>query len=401
MVWGRVTVGGIPFREELAVGDSGEGRLQIVGQESTPPSSRAQVRASHQNVIGLLGKIVPVTFSDKTDLTGFYLVSSADSDLFDFGNGSVITASWKMSLDRVGTERDIEFETRLPMIARTDDLPGAQVASFWHAPAPSARGYFTGSTVPGGTVIRTTDEGDLSVYTGLPSSVPPRWTAPADTFLVGSARVLLDGIRRAGNRTPDHATWEVSNGIIRVRPTATGGIGISMWRGVAGWSTEKVYTATSNGTWLSVSPGTAPEFTILRNDPEEVRFRLTYELTTAGRYQVDMSLRRGARFVTGVIKRHAAVNLGISRTAAETGSAFTGGIVAASADAEGVRYLMGSSKAPTTQSTATASMTRNSVALLDFFLGAVLAAPASGDAHTDLLLQYLGTTGDETRVMLR
>jgi hypothetical protein len=401
MPWGLTTVGGIALREELDARESGDGTLSIAGQESTPPSTRAHVRAAHRNVIGLYGKIVPVTFTDKADLNGYYLVSESRSEPFDFSQGSVVKTTWSMSLDRIGTERDVEFESRLSMIARTDDLPGAQVASFWHAPAPSATGYYTGSTVPGGTVVRTTDEGDLKVYTGLPATVPPRWSAPVEDYLIGSARVLLDGIRRAGDRTPDHDSWEVSNGIIRVRPTATGGIGVSMWRGVTGWSTEKVYTPTSNGTLLSSSPGTKPEFTILHNNPEEVRVRLTYEMTTAGRFQVDLSLRRGARFVTGVVKRHASANLGISRTAAETGSAFTGGLVAASADAEGVRYLLGSSKNPTSQTTATASLTRNSVLQLDFFLGAVFTAPASGDAHTDLLLQYLGTTGDETRVMPR
>lgn len=398
-MWGRVTIGGIPFREELSIEEKDNG-LTIVGQESSPPSTSKHVRFSHSNVIGLKGRVVPVVFSDKSVRSGFYRVASVSSVLMDFSGGALVSATWRMDLVRIGSQRDVEFESRIPMIARTDDLPGSQVASFWHAPAASVSGYFTGSTTPAGSVVRTTDEGDLTVYVGIPTTVPPRWTAPADGYLIGSARILLDEVRVAGDDTPDHTTWEITNGIIRVRPQAAnpGNLAVSMWRGVAGWSGEKVYRFQVGG--QSISDQVAPEFTTIANEPEEVRVRLTYALSP-GRTQVDLSLRRGARFVTGVLKRHAAANLGITRSAAETGSAFTGGIVAASADAEGVRYLLGSSKNPTSQTTATASITRNSVTQLDFFIGAVFTAPAANDAHTDLLLQYLGTLGDRTRVMER
>lgn len=394
MAWGQVTVGGITFREEIDASETGAGTLKIGGQEATPPQTEARVRAAHRNVIGLRGKIVPVVFTDKVELNGFYRVESSDSALTDFGNGRVVTASWNMTLERIGTERDVEFESRIPTIGRVDDLAGVQVPSFWHAPAANASGYYTGTTTPN-TVVRTAEEGDLSVYFGLPTTVPPRWTAPADGFTIGSARVLLDGIRHAGDDTPSHAAWEVANGIIRVRPSGAN-LAVSMWRGVAGWSTEKTYAISRNGLNLD----TVPEFTILRNEPEEVVVRLTYP-NTPGRLTVDLSLRRGARFVTGIVKRHSAANLGVARTAAETANTFTGGLVATAADAEGVRFVMGSSKTPSTTSITTASMVKNSTLVYDFFLGAVFAAPVSGDAHTDLLLQYLGTTGDRTRVMRR
>lgn len=394
-MWGRVTIGGIPLREELSISESGDS-LSIDGQESSPPSTTKHVRFSHSNILGLRGRIVPVVFTGKSERSGFYQIDNVKSTLLDFSGGAVVSATWSIDMTRIGSQRDVEFETRLPMIARVDDLPGTQAASFWHAPAASVSGYYTGSTVPAGSIVRTTDEGDLTVYTGIPATVPPRWTAPVDGYLVGSARVLLDDVRIAGDDTPPHTSWEISNGIIRVRPDQ-GRLAVSMWRGLAGWSTEKKYAPSIAGASLATA---TPEFTVLRNEPEEVRVRLTYP-TTTGRVQVDLSLRRGARFVTGVLKRHSVANLTIGRTTAETGSAFTGGIVAASADTEGVRYVLGSSKNPTSQTTATASLTRNSVLLLDFFLGAVLAAPAANDAHTDLLLQYLGTLGDETRVMTR
>jgi hypothetical protein len=399
MSWGQVTIGGIVFREELKISESGDGGLNISGQESTPPSPKDEVRAAHENLLGLRGRIVPVVFTDKEQVSGFFYVESVTSELMEL-YGRTVTVSWRMELSRVGFGPDVEFESRFPFIARTDDLTGSQVASFWHAPAPSASGYYTGSTVPSGSLDRVSSDGTVKVYTGLPTTTPPRWFASAEGYLVGSARVELDGRRHAGTLTPPHDTWALSNGIIRVRPTSTGGIGVSVWRGIDGWSTEKVFSPTVSGVWLSVTPGVAPEFTILRNDPEEAKVRLTYP-SSPGRVTVDLVLRRGARFVTGVLKRHAAANLGITRTVAEAGTSFTGGIVATAGDAEDVRYLLGSSKAPSSSTTPTASMTRNTVTQLDFFLGAVFAGAPAGDTHTDLLLQYLGTTGDETRVMLR
>jgi hypothetical protein len=136
---------------------------------------------------------------------------------------------------------------------------------------------------------------------------------------------------------------------------------------------------------------------VLRNDPEEVTVRLSYP-TAPGRVTVDLGLRRGSRFVTGGIKRHASATLGVARTAAEAATVVTGGLRATSADADGNRFVMGSSKTLTTATT-TAAISKASVTQLDFFLGhEVGASPAAGDAFADLLAQYLGTSGDRTRV---
>lgn len=389
----QVTIGGIVLVETLDVSEDGNGRLTLTGQESAPPSPIEDVRAAHHNVLGLRGSVVPVVFADKAHLSGFYYVSSASSNLTEFA-GRTVTVDFELSLDLIGFGADVEFETRLPLIARVDTLTGTQVASFWHAPAPSVSGYFTGATVPT-ALDRVTSDGTVRVFTGLPTSVPPRWTATPEGYLTGSARILLDGIRRTGILTPAHETWEITNGLVRATPIP-GALAVQVWLGVPGWSTPKAYRPVVGGTPVTADP----EFTVLRNDPEEVTVRLSYPVSP-GRLTVDLDLRRGARFAAGVLKRHSAANLGITRTAAEAATAFTGGLVATAADAEGVRYVLGSAKAPSSTTTATASLTLNTVTALDFFLGGNVAPVTAGDLHTDLLLQYLGTTGDATRVMSR
>lgn len=393
-MWGQVTIGGIAFRETVAVAQADDGGLRISGQESYPPSTKASVRAAHQNVVAMRDQLVPVTFTDKSSLTGFFRVRDASSTLTDRQNGAVVTADWSMTLERLGTGRDVEFETRLPMVPRTDELTGAQSPSYWHAPPAGFGDYYTGTQVPASTIQRQSADGMVTVHLGLPTTVPPRWTCPAESYLNGAARILLDGIRRAGTVTPPHTSWEISNGLVRLTGSGNA-VALSVWRGAPGWSTPKDFRPLVSGAMVAATP----EFTILRNDPEEVVARLTYP-TSPGRITLDLSLRRGSRFVAGVLKRHSAAALGLRPAVAETtGTAQTGGVLHA-ATGEAIRTLIGTSRA-TTLDGATGGISKASITVFDFFLGAEVGTPQNGDAFADLLLQYLGTSGDRTRGMRR
>jgi hypothetical protein len=396
MAWGTVTIGGLAFRETVTAQES-SGKLTIVGQESTPPQDPADVHAAHLNVLGLVGSVLPVTFSDKTELTGFYQVTDATSDMVNNRPfGTSLAATWQLGMARLGTARDLEFESRLPTASRFTDLTGPPAAVFWHAPPSGFADYYTGTTVPSGTVTRQSAEGPVAVFTGVPAGVYPRWTCDEDSYMAGSAQVLIDGIRRAGTDTPGFGTWEVSNGLVQVVGGAAGpSFAVACWSGTA-WLSAKTYTPTVNGVALV----TAPTVTIMRNDPEQVLLRLSYP-ASPGRLTVDLLLRRGARTVAGTIKRQAAATLGVTRTAAETATAVTGGLRATAADSDGNRFVMGSSRTATTV-TATAAISKASVLSFDFFLGhEVGASPQSGDAFADLLGQHLGTGGEQVRAVRR
>ncbi|NUR71120.1 MAG: hypothetical protein HOU81_09885 [Hamadaea sp.] len=395
MAWGTVTIGGISFRETFTLVDDG-GSVKITGQDSHPPQTTAEVHARHLNVLGLRGATVPAVWTDKSVADGFFVVTDASSELTNVAQGAFLTATWSMTLARLGTERDVEFESRVPTIARSTELVG-QTPSFWHAPPPATIDYYTGATVPSATVTRASSEGAVVVYRGIPANVAPRWTCPAAGYMDASPRVSFDGIRHAGTETPALGVWQVDNGLVRVLGASDGSFSVAAWDpDVNAWASVKSNAPTVNGVTLTG----APELTILRNDPEEVTVRLSYP-TAPGRATVDLGLRRGGRFVTGVFKRHASATLGITRTAAEAATAVTGGLRATAADADGNRFVMGSSKTLTT-TTATAAISKASVTQLDFFLGHEIgASPAAGDAFADLLVQYLGCSGDRTRVVRR
>lgn len=394
MAWGTITIGGVPFRETTAA-DEGNDGMTVVGQESFPPSTVAAVESAHANVMALDGLTVPVTMTDKFALTGFYRVTDASSRLLRELGGSMVKADWSIKLSRIGGSGDVEVETRLPTIARTTTISTPPAAVFWHAPAGGATSYYTGATVPTGSVTRTSADGPIVAYLGIPSGVTPRWTATAAAYLNGCARVLFDGIRRLGTNTPPLSVWEVNNGLVQILPGSNGSFTVSCWDNPV-WGSAKGYAIQVAGATIT----TTPEFTVLRNDPEEVVIRLSYA-TTPGRVTVDLGLRRGSRFVTGVIKRHSAAQLGITRTAAEAVTAVAGGVRATSADADGNRFVMGSA-VTTTSTLTTANLAKVSVTTLDFFVGHEFGAtPATGDAYADLWAQYRGSNSEQTRIVRR
>jgi len=388
--YGTVTIGGIPFREELDADADGSGNIRIGGQEAHPPRTRAHVSAAHANLSSLAGLIVPVTFTDKAELSAFYRVSDASSAFHKWAGGAVQTATWSATLERIGADRDVEVESRVPLIGRLTDLATAPV--FWHAPAAAALSYFTGSTVPAGSVDRASAEGTVRAYLGL-STAAPRWSCPVEGYLLGSARLVLDGERRIGLATQEGTAWEVSNGLVRVLPGPSGTFLVACWAGA--WESEKAYKVVVSGAALTDTP----ELTVLRNDPEEVAIRLTYP-GSPGRTSLDLSLRRGSRFVTGLVKRQSAATMRIERTTTETAAAVTGGLRASAADADGNRFVMGSARTVTT-TTSPAAIIRATQPTLDFFIGHEVGAPAAGDAYADLLAQYLGSTGERARIVRR
>ena len=369
---GLVTVAGIPLWEARSAEQDAD-MVTLAGRESvvdfrggtTPALTAAQVQAAHDNIVSLGREkpTVPVVFSDKTQLTGFYKVTRASSQLTKYGSGAVHTATWSMDLERVGGSRDVEVESRVPSIARLDELAGVQTPVFWHAPAPGFTSYWTGTTVPAGTVTRESVDGPVTVYTGTPSGAAPRWTVSAEDFYDGSARLTLDGQRRLGTFTSSLAVWEVHNGLVRLMSGPDGSFTVWAWDSNGWRSPKSFYARVSSANVTSI-----PEFTVLRNDPEEVAVRLSYP-TTPGRTTVDLSVRRGSRFVSGVVKRHAAASLGVRRTVSEATTAVTGGLVATSPDADGNRYVVGSSRTPTTTNTSFGHLVKGSVTAFDFFVG--------------------------------
>lgn len=498
--WGTVQLGRLTLREDFPAtpavnASTGERTLQLTGEESSPPLELPELYRRNEDVLGLVGRYVPVTFTDKADQNGFYLVTDANAGVLTNWGNEVVKFSWSLQLTRVGPENGVDVSSRLTGVARANDfgLSGER----WHAPAGSAYAYFTGvGSQPSGSVQRpVADGGQVTVYRGVPTAASPRWGTSLANHGRGRVRILVGGLERTavniaaspaasslafafndgttslitvldaqaipfpvGSRfqlytaalrtakestvftvtaknsafgftnisftpsastavltgdvaklvatgTSDAGQWELGNGIMRVTQGASSTLTVAAWDGTGyehvEWNVSVTGSATGGITsWDAV--------TVLRNDYELGTVRLTRGTTAgasaAGRVLLDLTLRRGSRFVEATLQTDASTTVGVYRPTAEAGTApASGGHVTASAnDAAGNRYVIMAPKSFTAQTTQ-GGITASATTRRDFALGSVVGGSAAlaGDVATVLTSQYLTSMGLEDVVVPR
>lgn len=398
--WGSVQLSRTTLRETFAATEAGgsDRSLDVSGQESNPPLTRIALIGVHDNINALDGgSPVAVTFTDKPERNGYYQVKSNSSTLTEY-RGDMVTADWKVSLSRLGSAGEVDIQSRLTGVQRLNDF--SLTGERWHAPAIGATGYYTGTTSP--TVMtRATADGAITVYRGVPLSPPARWGCDPLNYLKGRVRVTdatagleVEGIERA---LPAGA-WALSNGIVNVVPTASGGvIDVQAYTGGA-WH-SKLWNITVAGSGVAAWDSAS----ILRNDLEHCILRLTAS-RSPGRVTLDLALRRGARTLEGYLQSGSSATLAVYPRTAEsnlTNAASAGYVTRSTDDADGNRFACGSARTFTMQSNG--GVSKASATALDFWVGVVAGggAAASGDAATDLRNMYIGALAEATYVVRR
>jgi hypothetical protein len=410
--WGTMQVGRLTLRENFTLtaarnASTGDRTLTVDGEESSPPLTVAEVAQRQEDILGLLGRYLPITFTDKTDHNGFYLITDTDAGPLTNWGAEVVKFTWQIQAVRVGSDNAVDVSSRLTGVARTNDF--GLTGERWHAPAASAYAYFTGvGAQPSGSVARAcSDGGQLTVYRGVPASASPRWGVTLANYQRGRVRVLVAGVERSGTNisvTASAGAWSLENGLVRVEQGSSATFQLSAWDGAAwdriDWNVSVTGSATGGLTsWDAV--------TVLRNDYELGTVRLlkaTAGASGAGRAILDLSLRRGSRFVEATLQTDASTTVGVYRSASEAGTApASGGHVVASAnDAGGNRYVVISPRTFTAMTTV-GGITKSAATRLDFGLGAVVGGSAapSGDAASAMTSQYLTAMGLEDWVVVR
>ena len=142
-------------------------------------------------------------------------------------------------------------------------------------------------------------------------------------------------------------------------------------------------------TWLGA--------TLLRNDPEMVVLRLLGG-TQPGRVTLDLTLRRGSRFIEAYLQRSTSTTLSIFLHTSETTTnnlAASGYVVATGNDANSNRYTAGSAAASTTAH-ANGGVSKATATAVDVYMGVVAGggSAVSGDAAVDLRNQYIGAVSE-------
>lgn len=396
--WGTTQVGRLQLRETYDVTskynmNTGAATVEVEGEESYPPLTRAEWAARREDVIGLVGMFVPVTFTNAAEHDGYYRVTDTGVDVTDWTRASAPAGAgqggrfrWSLKLELVGPANAVDLESRLAAPGRANDH--AQAGERWHAPAGGATAYTTPDGLPSGSVSRTSEDGALTVYRGVPDTASARWAASLAAYQVGRVRLTLDGIERSGvgMRIPG-AGWQLSNGLIRVAPGATT-LSLQAYDG-AGWGTAKAWNVNRGGSASANAIG-IDGVTVIRNDFEAITVR-ALDSRSPGRNLLDMTLRRGSRFVECYLQTDASSTLAVVLGTAEAGTGGTGYVAATGNDPDGDRYIVGSARSFTGLTTQ-GGIQKTTVTALDFYIGTVLGggSAASGDQAAHLQDQYIG-----------
>lgn len=352
-------------------------------------STTSEVNATRDQIANLndMGAelAVPVTFDEDAAVDGFYRVDNSEAAHIPAGDEAMF--GWSAQLERLGGPGEVDHQAiAIGTTLRNDHGLDESTAQPWHATPVGADSYDADGS-PLTTIIRTGADGAVTVHVGSLAGRFPRWHhVPAQHYL-GAATLTVDGAVRNGSWCPDMpADWELANSLIRVGPGTNGRLSVATHDGDETWTAVKTYTLAVDAVEVAAWEHVA----VLAVGPEFAAVRLTGTQSLA-RLTLDLSVRRGSRFILGYLTRTAGeAALSIKRTATEAGTVFTGGVRATANDAAGNRYVLAAlvdSTADTTQGGLSVTSDQ-----FDFLLGAEVGGSGaqSGDTAADLVAQWVG-----------
>lgn len=368
-------------------------------------STRGRLIVARAQLNGLIDNpdepVVPAVWSADTSVTGFYEVLDGGVAMPPRGLAA-LKLDYRLRLRKVSTYPDIN-SLMLGNAVRTNShsIAKGSTVPFWATPNDATMDYVYGAS----QTTRVTDTGTLRLQYTTDGTVlynrTNRWQCGAGDYYDGACRfeITPDGstwYALAGRSLPaSHPEygWRISNGLVRVS-AASGDGKILVEHYVAGsWSVDKTYKLTYDASKLTL--GGFKTVTMTRNSAETVSVRLGLEQSSGAEYQMscDLTLRRGALWVEGVLTRDPTAgtqDLGIYRNTAEAATAFTSGLRATSADAQSGYYWLATANAKTndtTQGGFYASV--NAGSSLDFAIGWALGSASTPDTVTSQVYSYM------------
>lgn len=404
MAWGTITIGALVLKEvdiltDATNANTGERAVKLEGRETVPGTTIADLEAKQEDIMGLIDRVFPVTFSRKAAYNGFYAVTDTNTEMEKWVEGPA-QVRWSLSLTYLGPDNIVDMESRFANVVRANDFVLA--GERWHAPAINHYSYQAGTAVPA-TVVRTGADGPITVYRSVPAATSARWGITPVNALLGRARILQGGIERVGvGITLTPGGWEVNNGLVRIRPESGGvqtTLRVAVWSGAA-WTNDKLWDVRFGG--AVVNAAQMRSAVVLRNDPEMCVVRVVCQAaTSSARRTIDISLRRGARFLEGYAQQPSASAIVVTPdvTEAFVDTSAQGYLTATADDGDGVKYVVGSSKTFATDSAG--GISKNAVTALDFFIGAVSGGTSLGVTDGDFETSVAGwntSGGTFTRV---
>lgn len=407
---GSVRLGRLTLLEGFSLSEGSDRELKLTVQASPSTMSAPQVERRQQDLLSLDRQLIPVVFTDRPSLSGFYQVLSVDLSQESYAGFTVATAS--VTLARVGNSNTVDIESRLAGArSRTNDF--SVVGDIWHAAPIGHSGYHT-EWAAQNAVNRVGEDGTITVYRGIRFGANPRWSATPEVFGRGRVRYLDEfGEERSGSALPfdvevsgglfpavdlfpgadvfpdagdSTAAFTLSNGLVKVELGSVGAaLKVSTYSGGA-WHAKDWDVRVNGG---SIAPLSGVD--ILHNTYDTVAVRL-YKGFAPGRSTIDMTLRRGSRFVEIYARAFAPTILQVIGVADEAATIGAGFVAATSNDAAGNRFIVGSARSFVGNILHGGVMVAAG-ASLDAFIGTIVggASAVPGDRATELYAQYIGS----------
>ncbi len=357
------------------------------------------------------GDLIPITYSTDANLDGFYLLDSVDMDISarQTSQQGVGYVPFRLAVTRIGSYAQTELQSLLTMVDAAEDFATSE--SFWWAPSIGAQAVDAGGATPV-IVSRDGEDGTMSIATDMVKGTNPSWSIPVADYYDGAAELWAGDRLRTGTDMPmDPTDWYITNSLMEVRPddyqgTSSGEIEVRFHDGTSwgSWVQFFINWSASNKvpSWNYVS--------IVRNSAAAVTIRLVRDaaeapFSTTAKHELDITLRRGGRFIscvykfTGAAEDHA-LEMDGSDTVTRPGGG-TASYVLADTLVSGDQIIYG---CPRDFTLATREISLDVAAKsMPFWIGAAVddAANGTGNGPADLAEQYVGQVAESVRAVRR
>lgn len=353
--------------------------------------------------------VVAVNWTGDPSIDGFYEVLDASVPMPPRGLAA-LKLDYRVRLRRVGVYPDIN-SVMVGNAVRTNahSIVKGSTVPWWAVPDDATMDYIPSAS----TATRVTDSGSVLVRYRTDGTIlynrTNRWACAASDYYDGACRVeVTDGTNWfaiIGQRLPNVSPtigWRITNGLTRVSYGGGDGL-LTVEHYISGaWSVSKTYKLTVTTTPTTI--GAFRTITVTRNSPEVVTVQVGLDQENGAvpaAVTIDLTLRRGALWVEGVMSRTAeagaylANQMGLYRNSAEAATAITSGIRATSADGVGGKYWMATSLAKTNDLTQGGFYVSSAVNDFDFAIGYEPPSANGPDSITNQVYAYFGPL-DET-----
>lgn len=409
--------------------DSSSQGVTITGQTNYGSLSDAQT--IRQQLMGYVDspdeEFVPVTWADRPSINGFYTIQAASITANSDGEFAGVY-DFSISMTRVQGFASPSFESVILGALRANAsgiVTGTTVP--WHGLRATVSGYDNGVVTPT-TTTRVGADGNVSIFSDAGNTLynsrpafylpPSSWYQNACVLKTGVTSTVAGAVATGRQVANLPSSWEINNGLVRVRKTPTTSAyafefaawdsGTSAWIDYGEWSIS-TNAGGSGRTSFNLAP---TNFVVLRNSPEEVAIRLTWDAksvlaTSRFAVNVDLTLRRGARTVNGVVTmRNSSYTWGVNVGPAYTASALTAGQRFVSTFGTPTwAWVMGSSLGGTLDPTIVGSgiIANAATSRYDFCIGIVPGyAGATGlETPQSLIYQYMAAQNEKVTVVAR